>query len=58
MKGGKTLRVFMSVCVCLLQTYFIPTVGERTNRAAALLFPPQEQRVANGCHANEPDRLL
>lgn len=50
--------VFMSMCVCLLQTYSIPMVGKTTNRAAAFLFPPQEQRVANGCHANEPDRLL
>lgn len=29
-----------------------------TNRAAAALFPPQERRGANECHANEPDRLL
>lgn len=29
-----------------------------TNGAAAFLFPPQMHCVTNGCHANEPDRLL
>lgn len=64
--GSKTPRREVMWCVCCervcacLWCKHIPSHwwGKSTNRAAALLFPLQEQSVANGCHANEPDRLL